>query len=159
MNCFLTCGDRSEDDLLSAVINREATGAQDVQASNPPQGNAEAPLQEGEVLNHARDEVRVQRANLDAWQRDTLHLNRPSQRLQQSRRSPHVEAVSHYLVDHRRASARVKYQVHIFNGPDGCFDDDQIAVVETERNFGLLPFSVPYISCCGRSRASDGDGY
>src|SRR5947207_2430368 len=138
MNCLLTCSDRSKDDLLSAVINREAAGAQDVQASNSPQANAEAPLQEAEVLNHASDGIRVQRANLDARQHDTLRRNRPTQRLQQSRLSPQVEAVGHYLVHRRRASARVKYQVHILDRPDSCFDDDQITVVEIERNFDPL---------------------
>lgn len=32
---------------------------------NSTQANAEAPLQEGKVLNHARDGVRVQRAYIE----------------------------------------------------------------------------------------------
>src|SRR5437868_10685692 len=86
-------------------------------------------------------------------------MNRRIQRLQQSSRSSHVEAVGHFSGDRSRACARVKYQVHILEGPDSCFDDDQITVVEIERNLCLLPFSASYISCYGRSRANAGEGY
>ena len=96
-DCFFICCDGSKDDLFPPVVNRKAAGAQDVETSNSPQGNPQAPLHEAKVLYHDSDGASVQRANLDTRQDEALGLNRPVQRLQRFRFAPQFQSVGQFL--------------------------------------------------------------
>src|SRR6266496_4565326 len=163
-DCLFTCRNGTKDNLFPPVINRKAAAAQDVEASNSPQGNTQAPFHEAKILYDDSDGLSGQRTNLDTRQDEALSLNYSVQRLQRFRFAPQFQSVGQFLADGTRARASIEDHVHILDCSDGCFHDDQIAVVELERNLGLLPISASYISCCyisccGRSRAGEGEGY
>src|SRR5580765_2840593 len=104
-DCFFTCRNGPKDNLFPPVIDRKAAAAQDVETSNPAQGNTQAPLHKAKVMYYDSDGASGQGTNLDTRQDEALRLNCPVQRLQRFRFAPQFQSVGQFLADGTRTGA------------------------------------------------------
>src|ERR1051326_4830661 len=141
-DCSFTCRDGPKHNLPAPIINRKAAAAQDVETSDSPQGNTQVSLHEAKILYYDSDGASGQWTNLDTGQNETLGLDCPVQRLQRFRFAPQFQSVGQFLADGTWARASIEDHVYIFDRSDGFLHDDQIAVVELERNLRFARRSV-----------------